>query len=335
MIKQAIGMVVVGENLTLDEMEQTMTAIMGGEATPAQIASFITALRIKGETIEEVGAAAKVMRAVATRIDARADRVLDTCGTGGDDAGTFNISTTAALVAAGASVTVAKHGNRSVSSKSGSADVLEALGVNLDVPPEIVEEAVNDVGIGFLFAPKMHPAMKYAIGPRKEIGIRTVFNMLGPLTNPAGANCQLLGVYSPLLVETFAGVLKELGCSHAMIVHGADGMDEITLTGETRVAELKEGAITAYNLSPMQFGLEACSAEDLSGGDPEQNAEITKAILAGEGGPRRDITLLNAGAAIYVAGAAETIEAGIGRAAESIDSGSAAAKLQALIDITN
>jgi anthranilate phosphoribosyltransferase len=274
---------------------------MEGEATPAQIAAFMTALRIKGETVEEVTGAARIMRQKATRIDARSSVVVDTCGTGGDGRNTFNISTTAAFVVAAAGLTVAKHGNRAISSGCGSADVLEALGVKIDAAPEIVEECLQQIGIGFLFAPKLHGAMKYAIGPRREIGIRTIFNMLGPLTNPAGATAQLIGVYDPRLTEMFAGVLKNLGTKRAFVVHGADGLDEATVTGETRVSELKEGLVTTYNLS-------------------------------GETGARREIVVLNAALAIVAGGKAEGIREGIAVAEACIDSGAALKKLQALIE---
>src|SRR5512137_2702745 len=253
MIREGIARIVRGEDLREAEMMAVMTEVMEGEATPAQIAAFMTALRIKGETVEEVTGAARIMRQKATRIDARSSVVVDTCGTGGDGRNTFNISTTAAFVVAAAGLTVAKHGNRAVSSGCGSADVLEALGVNIDAPPEIVEECLQQIGIGFLFAPRLHGAMKYAIGPRREIGIRTIFNMLGPLTNPAGATAQLIGVYDPRLTEMFAGVLKNLGTKRAFVVHGADGLDEATVTGPTRIAELKEGLVTTYDIDPVEI----------------------------------------------------------------------------------
>src|SRR5512137_2423922 len=253
MIREALAKVVQGIDLQETEMTETMTEIMEGKATPAQIGAFITALRMKGETIVEVTGAARVMRLKATRIDARSPIIVDTCGTGGDGRNTFNISTTAAFVVAAAGLTVAKHGNRAVSSSCGSADVLEALGVNIDAPPEVVEECVQQVGIGFLFAQKLHGAMKHAAGPRREVGIRTIFNMLGPLTNPAGATAQLIGVYDPRLTEMFAGVLKNLGTKRAFVVHGADGLDEATVTGPTRIAELKEGLVTTYDIDPVEI----------------------------------------------------------------------------------
>ncbi|MCX5853957.1 MAG: anthranilate phosphoribosyltransferase, partial [Deltaproteobacteria bacterium] len=253
MIKEAINKIVDLHNLQESEMMNVMDEVMEGRATPTQIASFITALRMKGETVDEVTGAARIMRKKATRIDARSSIIVDTCGTGGDRKNTFNISTTSAFVVAAAGITVAKHGNRAVSSGCGSADVLEALGVNISASPDIVEECVQQIGIGFLFAPKLHGAMKYAIGPRREIGIRTIFNILGPLTNPAGATSQLIGVYDPKLTEMFAYVLKNLGTRRAFVVHGSDGLDEATVTGETRVSELKDGLVTTYNINPMDY----------------------------------------------------------------------------------
>ncbi|OHE24371.1 MAG: anthranilate phosphoribosyltransferase, partial [Syntrophus sp. GWC2_56_31] len=299
MIREGIAKAVRGENLREGEMMTVMTEVMEGAATPAQIAAFMTAIRMKGETVEEVTGAARIMRQKATRIDARAPVVVDTCGTGGDGSNTFNISTTTAFVVAAAGLTVAKHGNRAVSSGCGSADVLEALGVKIDADPEIVEECLQEVGIGFLFAPRLHGAMKYAIGPRREIGIRTIFNMLGPLTNPAGATSQLIGVYDPKLTEMFAGVLKNLGTKRAFIVHGADGLDEATVTGETRVSELKDGVITTYNIDPLELFGEIIPASDLRGGDAEANARITTEVLTGAlQGACRQIVLLNAALAI-------------------------------------
>jgi len=281
MIREAIGKVVEGQDLTEREMMAVMEDIMGGEATPAQMGALITALRIKGETVAEITGAARIMRQKATRIDARSSVIVDTCGTGGDGVGTFNISTTAAFVVAAAGITVAKHGNRAVSSGCGSADVLEALGVNITVGPEVVEESIAEEGIGFLFSPLLHRAMKYAIGPRREIGIRTIFNMLGPLANPAGTTAQLIGVYDEKLTETFAHVLKALGTKRAFIVHGMDGLDEATVTDETRVTELREGLITTFNLDPVAYFGQTFTAEELMGGTPEENAAITQAILAG------------------------------------------------------
>ena len=331
MIKDGIAKVVLGEDLREAEMMAVMEEIMEGVATPAQIAAFITALRIKGETVEEVTGAARIMRQKATRIDARSSVVVDTCGTGGDGRNTFNISTTAAFVVAAAGLTVAKHGNRAVSSGCGSADVLEALGVNIDAGPEIVEECLQEIGIGFLFAPRLHGAMKHAIGPRREIGIRTIFNMLGPLTNPAGATSQLIGVYDPRLTEMFAGVLKNLGAKRAFVVHGADGLDEATVTGETRVSELKEGLVTTYNIDPVDLFGELFPAVDLLGGNAETNARITREVLTGGGGARRRIVVLNAALAIVAGGKAGTLRDGIGTAEARIDGGAALQKLDALI----
>jgi anthranilate phosphoribosyltransferase len=335
MIRDAVAKAVNMEDLNESEMMDVMSEVMEGRATPAQIAAFITALRMKGETVAEVTGAARIMRQKAVRIDARSSVIVDTCGTGGDGSHTFNISTTAAFVAAAAGLTVAKHGNRAVSSGCGSADVLEALGVNIDAAPEIVEECVQQIGIGFLFAPRLHGAMKYAIGPRREIGIRTIFNMLGPLTNPAGATCQLIGVYDPKLTEMFAGVLKNLGTRRAFVVHGADGLDEATVTGETRVSELRDGLIRTYNINPLDFMDDYDSIEALRGGDASVNARITTDVLTGKDGACRRIVLLNAALAIMAADKAETLGEGIGIAAGAIDSGAAWKKLQALIELTN
>lgn len=335
MVKKAIGKIVGGIDLSESEMMEVMDIIMEGEATPAQIGAFITALRFKGETVDEVTGAARIMRHKATRINALSSVIVDTCGTGGDGMNTFNISTTAAFVAAAAGLTVAKHGNRAVSSSCGSADVLEAFGVNIDAGQEIVEECIQQIGIGFLFAPRLHGAMKYAIGPRREIGIRTIFNMLGPLTNPAGATSQLIGVYDPRLTEMFAGVLKNLGTKRAFVVHGSDGLDEATVTGETRVSELNDGLITTYNINPADFFGETSDGEKLVGGNASVNAEITKGVLTGEGGACREIVLLNAALAIMAGGKAENIREGIDIAADCIDSGAAVKKLQALIELSN
>jgi anthranilate phosphoribosyltransferase len=332
MIREGIAKVVHGEDLREAEMLEIMTEIMEGAATPAQIAAFMTALRIKGETVEEVTGAARIMRQKVTRIDARSSVIVDTCGTGGDGRSTFNISTTAAFVVAAAGLTVAKHGNRAVSSGCGSADVLEALGVNIDAAPEVVEECIQETGIGFLFAAKLHGAMKYAIGPRREIGIRTIFNMLGPLTNPAGATCQLIGVYDPRLTEMFAGVLKNLGTKRAFIVHGNDGLDEATVTAPTRVSELREGLVSTYNLDPVELFGETYPGSQLLGGDAETNARITTGVLSGEQGARRRIVVLNAALAIVAGDRAETLAQGIAVAEECIDSGAARKKLQQLIE---
>jgi len=308
--------------------------IFSGTISEAQIGAFMVALATKGETFEEVAGAARAMRRKAVRIQAQSGKVIDTCGTGGDASGSFNISTTTAFVVAGAGVTVAKHGNRSISSKCGSADVLEEMGVNLNIDPEIVEEAVNEIGIGFMFAPMYHGSMKYAGKARQECGIRSIFNMLGPLTNPAAASCQLLGVYAPQLTEMFAQALKILGVKKAFVVHGHDGMDEITTTTLTRVSQLSDQTIRSYDLDPLDFFEDYAASEDLKGGDVKQNADITLKILKGEGGPKRDIVLLNSGTALVAADLAETIKEGIALAANAIDSGKALDKLNALAQYT-
>lgn len=348
MIRQAIGMLVEGRDLSEDMMIEVMTLIMGGEATPAQIGAFITALRMKGETIPEIVGAARVMRAHATPIEVKTtldldrddinldrETILDTCGTGGSGTRSFNISTTVALVVAACGVKVAKHGNRSVSSACGSADVLEHLGVNLDVPPALVAQCIDRIGVGFLFAPALHGAMKHAIGPRREIGIRTIFNILGPLTNPAQANRQVLGVYRADLVEKLAAVLFSLGCRKGFVVHGNDGMDEITLTGATTIAAIDSDGVTLFTITPEQFGLTSCVLADLQGGDAARNAEIVSAILAGTPGAQRDIVLLNSAYALLAAGLVETVPAGIAMAAQAIDDGRAAEVLEELVRMTN
>jgi anthranilate phosphoribosyltransferase len=320
------------EDLSMDEMKAAMDAVMSGEATEIQMSSFLTALRMKGETAEEVGAAASVMRRHATFIDAGAQSVIDTCGTGGDKAGTFNISTTTAFVAAGAGISVAKHGNRSVSSKCGSADVLEALGVKIDAPSYVMEECIQDFGIGFLFAPCMHPAMKNVMGVRKGLGIRTIFNMLGPLTNPAAATGQVLGVFAPDLTEMFATALQSLGTRRALVVHGHDCLDEITSTTTTRISELRDGNIRTYEFDPEEF-IELSSPEEIKGGDAQENAEILRGILDGSitGGPK-DIVLLNAAAAIIAGEKADDFSEGIELAKDSIESGKALEKLEKLVE---
>lgn len=334
MITNAIKSIIGGKHLSEAEMIDVFNMIMEGGATQAQIGSFLTALRMKGETEEEITGAAKVMRTKAAKVDADGDEI-DTCGTGGDASGTFNISTAAAIIAAGAGLKIAKHGNRAASSKCGSADVLEALGVKVDSAPEVVSKCMRDAGIGFMFAPRMHAAMKHAIGARREIGIRTVFNVLGPLTNPAGAKKQLLGVFSRDLTELLARVLSRLGSERAMLVHGSDGLDEITLTGPTYVSELKNGKVENYMIHPQDFGLKTCRAEDLVGGDAKCNAEIISDILNGKRGSKRDAAVLNAAAALTVSGKAANISQGIESANKSIDSGSARIALEKLIAITN
>jgi anthranilate phosphoribosyltransferase len=334
MIINSISKLVEGINLTKDEMIDVMSQILKGEATNSQIAAFVTALRLKGETVDEISGAVQVMRKMATKINTRAENIVDTCGTGGDASNTFNISTTAAFVAAGAGVTIAKHGNRSVSSQSGSADVLKALGVNIDTENTKVEECLNEIGIGFLFAPRLHGAMKHAIGPRREIKIRTIFNILGPLTNPSEAKNQIIGVYDSELAYTLARVLKDMGSEHVFVVHGKDGMDEITLVSNTVVAELKNGVLKEYELNPRHYGLNLCKPEDLQGGNPDQNAAITTSILLGGKGPKRDIVLLNAAAAIIVSKRASNFHEALPLAEKSIDSGKAYQKLENLIKLT-
>jgi anthranilate phosphoribosyltransferase len=330
-IEKLANRVDLSEAETIDVMNQIMT----GEASPLQVAAFLTALRMKGETIEEITGAARVMREKAHRVHVGAKTVLDTCGTGGDQKGTFNISTTTAFVLAGAGVNVAKHGNRSVSSQSGSADVLGALGVKVDAPKERVEQCIAKIGIGFLFAPLLHEAMKYAVQPRRDIGIRTIFNILGPLTNPAMATHQLIGIYSGEMVAMIATVLKNLGSARALVVHGLEGLDEISLCGPTKVAELRDGEVKEYNVEPEQFSFKRCRLEELHGGNPDQSAAIVIAVLEGKEGASRDVVLLNSGAALYVSGKAATIQDGIGLAAESIDSGKARQKLSQLVEMTN
>ena len=330
-IQEAIAKVIEGADLSRGEMTDVMNQIMSGEATDAQIGAFLIALRVKGECVDEIAGAASVMREKATPIATKHDVIVDTCGTGGDHSGTFNISTTAAFVAAGAGLCVAKHGNRAATSQSGSADVLSALGVNIEASPETVSRCLDDVGIGFLFAISLHGAMKYAIGPRREIGARTIFNALGPLSNPAGATRQVVGVYSAALTETLAGVLATLGAERAFVVHGSDGLDEMTLTGPTRVSELKNGSVSTYDVSPGDFGLAQAPADVLKGGDADYKAGITRSILNGEEGPRRNIVLLNAAAAIVAGDKARDLNEGVQAAAEVINSGKALEKLEGLV----
>lgn len=324
-----------GNDLTEDEMVSAMTQIMEGNVTDSQLAAFLTALHIKGESVAEIVGAARVMRSKAEKLDIKATPLVDTCGTGGDGADTFNISTASALVTAGAGVNVAKHGNRAVSSRSGSADVLKCLGVNLDASLPTVKRCVEEAGIGFLFAPLMHKAMKHAATVRKELGFRTIFNLLGPLTNPANAQAQVLGVFDVKWIQPLAEVLRGLGCEHALVVHGSDGLDEITLTGESQIAELKNGEISSYSLDPEKLGFNICNSDDLKGGTLEENAAIIQSILNGKSGPKRDVVLLNSAAAIYVAGKADSLELGIQCAIDSIDSGKARDKLEDLCRITN
>jgi anthranilate phosphoribosyltransferase len=330
MIKEAIGQIVGGHSLTMDESSTVMNEIMEGTATPAQFGAFVTALRFKGETVEEIAGLARTMRGKSLRVRI-AEPVVDTCGTGGDGTGTFNISTTAAFVAAACGLKVAKHGNRAMSSQCGSADVLEALGVKIDLNPEQVQRCLETVGIGFMLAPVFHPAMKYAAGPRKEVGIRTVFNILGPLTNPAGAGAQVLGVPEKSLTMKMATVLKMLDCQHALVVHGEDGLDEITNTGKTFIAELKNGAIIYYEITPTEFGLQLASPESLKGGSVKDNAELLRGILSGKQGPQRDIVLMNTAAALIAGDKVTAFGDGIIMAGVAIDSGRALQKVEELI----
>jgi anthranilate phosphoribosyltransferase len=322
-------------DLTEEETAAAMNAIMSGEGTPAQIGAFVTALRMKGETVAEVTGCARVMREKATPIRSSRRPLVDTCGTGGDYSGTFNISTAAAFVVAGAGAVVAKHGNRAATSQSGSADVLRALGVNVEAEPEVVERCLDEVGIAFLFAAKLHGAMRHAVGPRREIGIRTVFNILGPLTNPAGADCQLLGVFDGAWTEPLAKVLGNLGSIRALVVHGSDGLDEITTTASTRISELHDGTVTTYDFDPRTIGIALATPDALKGGKAEMNAKTLRAILDGTRGPLRDIVLLNAAGGLIAAGLADGFSVGFALAERSVDSGAARAKLDALIRVSN
>jgi len=335
MFRENLNLIIRRQDLNEAQMSEMITDIFSGEITDAQIAGFMAALATKGETAGELAGAARAMRRRAHRIQTTASTVVDTCGTGGDGSDTFNISTATAFVVSGCGVTVAKHGNRSISSRCGSADVLEALGVDLEVAPEIVEEAIGEIGIGFLFAPLYHGAMRHAANARKQLGIRSIFNMLGPLTNPAGANCQIIGVYAPELTEMFADALKSLGARRAMVVHGHDGLDEITVCDATRISELAGGRVRTYDFTPEQAGIAIAGKEQLKGGGPEENAGIIRRILNGEKGPRRDIVLLNAAAALMSVDMAGSMTEGVRKAAESIDSGAAMDKLNALVEFTN
>ena len=334
MIREAIAKLVERESLTSEDSEAVMQEIMQGGATPSQISAFITALRMKGETAEEIAGCAKAMRAHAIKVVSRQKQVVDTCGTGGDGTSTFNISTVVAFVIAGAGLAVAKHGNRSVSSRCGSADVLETLGVRIELGPEEVARCLDEIGIGFLFAPRLHPAMKYAAVPRREVGIRTIFNLLGPLTNPASASIQLLGVYDPKLTETMAEVLCLLGTHHALVVHGADGLDELSTTGVNKVTRLRDGEINTFDLDPHQLGLPRSDIAQLKGGLPEENARIMKALLHGEKGAKRDVVLFNAAAGLLAAEKVSDLKEGLDLAAEIVDSGQALHKLERLVELS-
>jgi len=333
-MQKAIQTVVDRVDLSMGEMSTVMRLIMTGEATPAQIGGFLIGLRMKGETVEEVTAAASVMRDLAAPVQVDKDHLVDIVGTGGDSSHTFNVSTASCFVLAAAGGRVAKHGNRSVSSSSGSADVLETAGVKLELGPEQVAQCINELGVGFMFAPMHHSAMKHAIGPRKEMGVRTIFNVLGPLTNPAGAPNQLLGVYALEWVEPLAEVLRQLGSRHVMVVHSEDGLDEISIGAPTQVAELKDGVIKNYVIAPEDFGLQCSGLEALKVGTAQESLDMILSVFANEAGPARDIIQLNAGAAIYVAGLTDSLEEGIARAGEVIASGEARARLDALVNLS-
>ncbi len=330
MIRDIIKMLVEGHSLTIAQAEKVMKEIMDGEATPAQFGAFVTALRLKGETVDEIIGMVKVMRQKAVAVNVNV-KVVDTCGTGGDGTSTFNISTTAAFVAAGVGMKVAKHGNRAMSSRCGSADVLEALGIKIDLHAEDVKRCIEEVGIGFMYAPLFHPAMKYAAVPRREIGIRTIFNHIGPLTNPAGASAQVIGVADGGAVEKIATALKELGCQHALVVHGEDGLDEISINGRTMIYELKDNKIRGYHISPGDFGLKEASLDSIRGGTAADGAAILRDVLSGEKSPRRDVVLINTAAVVLAGDKASNLKEGIKLAEESIDSGMAIKKLEQLL----
>ncbi|HWR39045.1 MAG TPA: anthranilate phosphoribosyltransferase [Patescibacteria group bacterium] len=330
MLKSYLATVAGGKNLSREQAREAMHVIMSGQSTDSQIGAFLTALRMKGEISAEVAGFAETMRNQATPVRCRQEELIDTCGTGGDGRNTFNISTTVALVVAGAGLAVAKHGNRGVSSSSGSADVLEALGVNLELTPEAVADAIGDIGVGFLYAPQFHSAMKYAAKPRRELGFRTVFNLLGPLSNPASACYQLVGVYEESLTEKVAEALLELGVKGAMVVHSLDGLDEISTAAPTAVSEVRDGKVHSYRLDPAALGFVSPGTDGYKGGTPADNAAITRDILQGVTGPKRDIVLINAAAALLVGEKAANLEEGIELARRSLDSGAALAKLEAL-----
>jgi len=335
-IQQAIKSVIAKQNLNEDQMHDVMNSIMTGQTTDAQIGAFLIGLSMKGETIEEITASAKVMRALATPVEiGNSDYLVDTCGTGGDGLGLFNISTASAFVVAAAGGKVAKHGNRSISSKSGSADVLESAGVNLDLSPRIIGQCVEEIGVGFMFAPAHHSAMKYAIGPRKELAVRTIFNVLGPLTNPAKAPNQVMGVYDKSLIKPIANVLKGLGSRHVMVVHSADGLDELSIADKTYVAELKEGVVTTYTIHPEELGFVLGDLNDIKAGDAKDSLNIIKGAFSGKEGAARDIISLNAGAAIYVCGLTDSLISGIERSRLALSDGSAQQKLDDYIKISN
>ncbi len=334
-IKQAIKAVISKQDLSREEMTDVMKQIMTGEATPSQVGGFLVGLRMKTETVDEITAAASVMRELATKVETTADYLVDTCGTGGDSSGSFNISTASAIVTAAAGGHVAKHGNRSVSSQSGSADVLEAAGVKLDISPDLVGQCIDEVGVGFLFAQNHHSAMRHAIGPRREMGVRTIFNVLGPLTNPASAPNQVIGVFDKELVEPVANVLKQLGSRHVMVVHADDGMDEISISCSTFVAELKDGKVSTYQINPQDFGFNVEEISSICVDSVEQSLAMINSVFENEPGAARDIVCLNAGAAIYVSGLAQSHQQGIALAQQAIASGAASDLLKKLIDKTN
>ena len=333
MIQDAIQMLVDGESLSAEQAAAAMNEIMTGEATPAQVGAFLTALRIKGETVDEIAGMARVMREKSLHVSVEGD-VVDTCGTGGDGSGSFNISTTAAFVVAGAGVTVAKHGNRAMSGSTGSADVLEALGVQIALSPESVARCLNEAGFGFMFAQGYHPSMRFAAGPRREIGIRTVFNILGPLTNPAGADRQVIGVADPSMADRMARVLGQLGSRKALVVHGSDGMDEITITGPSTIWQLENGEVTEFEVTPGDLGVSVSPADSIRATSSEHSARIARSVLSGESGPARDVVLLNAAAALVAADRSDSLAAGVELAARSIDSGEAQAKLDAVVELS-
>jgi anthranilate phosphoribosyltransferase len=326
-VREALVKLVAGQNLTRAEAGAAMRSLVDGEATPSQIAGFAIALRMKGETAEEIAGLAEVMRQAATQVDAGPD-VMDVVGTGGDGAGTFNISTLSALIVASAGGKVAKHGNRSITSQCGAADFLEGIGIAIDLPPRGVVACIAETGFGFMFAPNYHPAMRHAIVPRREIGVRTVFNILGPITNPAGARRQLTGVAVPNLGQTLARVLDLMGAQHAMVVHGQDGLDEISVCAPTQIHEAQAGEVRSYVIEPEQFGLQRWATDAVRGGTVETNVRLARSVLDGDRGPARDVTLLNAGASLYVAGLAESLADGIARAGDELDSGRARAKVE-------
>ncbi len=334
-IQSAIRAVTEHRDLSGEEMTSVMRAIMSGETTESQIGGFLIGLRMKGETVEEIAAAATVMRELATPVQVDVEHLVDTCGTGGDGSSTFNISTASAFVVAGAGARVAKHGNRSASSSSGSADVLEAAGVNLDLTPQQVAQCIQEVGVGFMFAPRHHGAMKHAIGPRKEMAVRTIFNVLGPLTNPAGAPNQVVGVFSRDLIEPLARVLAQLGSRHVLVVHSADGLDEISIGADTHIAESRDGRVHTHSINPGQFGMTTADLSTLTVSSPQESLETIRVVLDNSEGPARDIVALNAGAAIYASGLEGDLNAGVTAALESLSSGAARERLARLVELSN